>query len=67
MKSIEDLCFSLQEYIFTMLVKVGVCAMARCGQEGVLFIGGLWCNLRLQQMLTGIADYPVSMAICKVE
>ena len=46
-----DLCYSLQETLFAMLVEVTERAMAHCGSEGVLVVGGVGCNLRLQQML----------------
>jgi N6-L-threonylcarbamoyladenine synthase len=47
----EDLCFSLQETVFSMLVEVTERAMAHCGQKEVLIVGGVGCNLRLQQMM----------------
>lgn len=45
--SIEDLCYSLQETIFSMLVEVTERAMAHCGSNEVLLVGGVGCNLRL--------------------
>jgi N6-L-threonylcarbamoyladenine synthase len=47
----EDLCFSLQETVFSMLVEVTERAMAHCGQKEVLIVGGVGCNLRLQEMM----------------
>lgn len=47
----EDLCFSLQETIFGMLVETTERAMAHCGSEEVLIVGGVGCNERLQQMM----------------
>ncbi|KAK2702591.1 probable tRNA N6-adenosine threonylcarbamoyltransferase isoform X1 [Artemia franciscana] len=47
----EDLCFSLQETIFAMLVETTERAMAHCGSEEVLICGGVGCNLRLQEMM----------------
>lgn len=47
----EDLCFSLQETIFSMLVEITERAMAHCGQKEVLIVGGVGCNLRLQEMM----------------
>jgi len=44
----EDLCYSLQETIFSMLVEVTERAMAHCGSTEVLLVGGVGCNLRLQ-------------------
>ena len=46
-----DLCFSLQETLFAMLVEITERAMAHCGQNQVLIVGGVGCNIRLQQMM----------------
>ena len=46
-----DLCFSLQETLFAMLVEITERAMAHCGQKEVLIVGGVGCNKRLQQMM----------------
>ena len=43
-----DLCFSLQETIFAMLVEVTERAMAHCAAPDVLIVGGVGCNMRLQ-------------------
>lgn len=47
----EDLCFSLQETVFSMLVETTERAMAHCGSEEVLIVGGVGCNERLQEMM----------------
>ncbi|KAL8754795.1 MAG: hypothetical protein Q9199_004095 [Rusavskia elegans] len=47
----EDLCFSLQETIFAMLVEITERAMAHVGSHQVLIVGGVGCNERLQQMM----------------
>lgn len=47
----EDLCFSLQETVFAMLVETAERAMAHCNATEVLIVGGVGCNLRLQQMV----------------
>lgn len=47
-----DLCFSLQETLFAMLVEITERAMAHCGQREVLIVGGVGCNKRLQQMMS---------------
>ena len=52
----EDLCYSLQETIFAMLVEVTERAMAHCGSTEVLLVGGVGCNLRLQQMMQIMAS-----------
>jgi len=46
-----DLCFSLQETIFAMLVEITERAMAHVGAPDVLIVGGVGCNLRLQEMM----------------
>lgn len=46
-----DLCFSLQETIFAMLIETTERAMAHCGQSEVLIVGGVGCNERLQEMM----------------
>ncbi|GAB9468286.1 hypothetical protein Gpo141_00005606 [Globisporangium polare] len=46
-----DLCYSLQETIFAMLVEITERAMAHCGQSEVLIVGGVGCNMRLQDMM----------------
>ncbi|XP_074145241.1 tRNA N6-adenosine threonylcarbamoyltransferase [Sminthopsis crassicaudata] len=47
----EDLCFSLQETVFAMLVEITERAMAHCGSQEVLIVGGVGCNMRLQEMM----------------
>ncbi|KAG5186234.1 putative O-sialoglycoprotein endopeptidase [Tribonema minus] len=46
-----DLCYSLQETLFAMLVEITERAMAHCGQDTVLIVGGVGCNKRLQAMM----------------
>lgn len=52
----EDLCFSLQETIFAMLVETTERAMAHTGSNEVLIVGGVGCNLRLQEMMQLMAQ-----------
>ncbi|KJE91273.1 O-sialoglycoprotein endopeptidase [Capsaspora owczarzaki ATCC 30864] len=47
----EDLCFSLQETSFAMLVETTERAMAHTGATEVLIVGGVGCNKRLQEMM----------------
>uniref|UniRef100_F7C4W2 N(6)-L-threonylcarbamoyladenine synthase n=1 Tax=Equus caballus TaxID=9796 RepID=F7C4W2_HORSE len=47
----EDLCFSLQETVFAMLVEITERAMAHCGSQEALIVGGVGCNMRLQEMM----------------
>mmetsp|Transcript_44320 Transcript_44320/g.70882 ORF Transcript_44320/g.70882 Transcript_44320/m.70882 type:complete len:257 (-) Transcript_44320:874-1644(-) len=46
-----DLCFSLQETIFAMLVEITERALAHVRAEEVLIVGGVGCNKRLQDMM----------------
>ncbi|KAL0272536.1 UNVERIFIED_CONTAM: hypothetical protein PYX00_005468 [Menopon gallinae] len=47
----EDMCYSLQETVFAMLVEATERAMAHCGSAEVLLVGGVGCNERLQEMM----------------
>ena len=47
----EDLCFSMQETCFAMLIEVTERALAHCEKEEVLLIGGVAANKRFSQML----------------
>lgn len=51
----EDLCFSLQETVFAMLVEITERAMAHVGSAQVLIVGGVGCNERLQEMMALMA------------
>jgi len=46
----EDLCFSLQETVFSMIVETAERAMAHTGKKELLLGGGVACNTRLQEM-----------------
>uniref|UniRef100_A0A8R1E5K9 N(6)-L-threonylcarbamoyladenine synthase n=1 Tax=Caenorhabditis japonica TaxID=281687 RepID=A0A8R1E5K9_CAEJA len=45
-----DLCFSLQETVFAMLIEITERAMAHTASQELLIVGGVGCNLRLQEM-----------------
>ncbi|XP_012284992.1 probable tRNA N6-adenosine threonylcarbamoyltransferase [Orussus abietinus] len=47
----EDLCFSLQETVFAMLIEITERAMAHTGSSEVLIVGGVGCNEKLQNMM----------------
>lgn len=40
----QDLCFSLQETVFAMLVEITERAMAHIGSKEVLIVGGVGCK-----------------------
>lgn len=41
-----DLCFSLQETVFSMLVEITERAMAHIGSKEVLIVGGVGCQFK---------------------
>ena len=47
----EQLCFSVQETIFAMLIEITEWVMAHIGSAEVLIVGGVGCNKRLQEMM----------------
>lgn len=49
--TVEDICFSVQETIFSMLVEGTERCMSFVGSKEVLIVGGVGCNLRLQEMM----------------
>ncbi len=49
--SVEDLCYSLQETCYAMLVEVTERAMAHTGKSEVLVVGGVAASQRLKEML----------------
>jgi len=51
-----ELCYSLQETVFAMLVEITERAMAHTGADTVLIVGGVGCNVRLQQMMQSMAQ-----------
>jgi len=63
----EDLCFSLQETCFAMLIEVAERALAHCEKKEVLLIGGVAANRRFSVMLDsmcksrGVKAYTVPM------
>lgn len=50
-QTINDICFSLQETIFSMLVEITERAMSFNNSTEVLIVGGVGCNKRLQEMM----------------
>ncbi len=53
---LEDLCFSIQETVFAMLVEVCERAIAHTGKKQVVLGGGVGCNKRLKEMLKKMCD-----------
>ncbi len=52
----EDLCYSLQETVFAMLVEVAERALAHTGKQELLLGGGVACNTRLQDMCRAMCE-----------
>lgn len=51
-QSIPNFCYALQEIVFAMLVETTERALAHIGSQEVLIVGGVGCNVRLQQMMS---------------
>jgi N6-L-threonylcarbamoyladenine synthase len=51
-----DICHSLQETVFAMLVEITERAMAHVSATEVLIVGGVGCNERLQDMMGLMAE-----------
>jgi N6-L-threonylcarbamoyladenine synthase/protein kinase Bud32 len=62
---VEDLCFSLQETVFSMLTEITERAIAHTEKTELLLTGGVAANRRLQTMLNIIADEH-NARFCKV-
>jgi universal protein Kae1 len=54
--TLEDLCYSLQEYAFSMVTEVTERALAHTEKKEVLLTGGVAANKRLQSMINDIAE-----------
>jgi N6-L-threonylcarbamoyladenine synthase/protein kinase Bud32 len=53
---LEDLCYSIQEYAFSMVTEVTERALAHTEKKEVLLTGGVAANKRLQSMIKTIAE-----------
>jgi len=49
-EKLNDICFSLQETAFSMLVEVSERAMAHCNKKELVLAGGVAANKRLREM-----------------
>lgn len=54
--SVEDICFSIQEVVFSMLTEITERVMSHVGSKEILLVGGVGCNERLQKMLSIMCD-----------
>jgi len=55
-ESIEDVCYSLQETAFSMLVEVTERAIAHANKREVMLCGGVAANSRLREMLSIMSE-----------
>ena len=62
----EDLCYSLQETIFAMLVETTERAMAHRNSKEVKLVGGVAYNERLQEMI-GIMAKERGAEVCTMD
>jgi universal protein Kae1 len=53
---LEDICYSLQEVVFSMLTEVTERALAHTEKNEVVLTGGVGANKRLQSMIKAMAD-----------
>jgi N6-L-threonylcarbamoyladenine synthase len=60
----EDLCYSVQETIFAMLVEVTERAMAHTGKTEIILGGGVACNKRLQEMCKIMCEERNAQSYC---
>lgn len=49
-QKVEDICYSVQETAFAMLLEVAERAMAHCDKKELVLGGGVACNTRLKEM-----------------
>lgn len=55
-KSKEDVCFSVQEYSFAMLLEVLERGLHQTSKDEILLAGGVAKNLRLKEMLSSLSS-----------
>ncbi len=60
----EDLCYSVQEHVFAMLVEVTERALAHTGKKEIVLGGGVACNKRLQEMSRIMCEERGAMSFC---
>jgi len=60
----EDICYSVQETVFAMLVEITERALAHTGKKEVILGGGVACNKRLQEMLNMMCKERGAKAYC---
>lgn len=53
---VNSICFSLQETVFSILCEATERCMAYTSNNNILIVGGVGCNLRLQEMIQKMAE-----------
>ena len=53
---LADICYSVQETAFAMLVEIAERALAHTGKQSLVLGGGVACNARLQAMCKAMCD-----------
>jgi len=53
---IEDICYSIQEIVFSMVTEVTERALAHTEKKEILLTGGVAANKRLQSMIRAVAE-----------
>ncbi|MBS3135939.1 tRNA (adenosine(37)-N6)-threonylcarbamoyltransferase complex transferase subunit TsaD [Candidatus Woesearchaeota archaeon] len=60
----EDICYSVQETVFAMLVEAAERAMSHTGKNELLLGGGVACNKRLRNMCTSMCKQRKAKCYC---
>lgn len=60
----QDLCFSLQETVFAMLVEITERAMAHIGSKEVLIVGGVGCKFHVKLCSTTLSASVLTEPSC---
>ncbi len=55
-EKLEDICYSLQEYAFSMLTEITERALAHTNKGEVMLVGGVAANNRLREMLKEMCE-----------
>ncbi|HET7404793.1 MAG TPA: KEOPS complex N(6)-L-threonylcarbamoyladenine synthase Kae1 [Candidatus Bathyarchaeia archaeon] len=67
-KSLEDVCYSLQETAFSMLAEAVERSLVQTRRSEVLLAGGVAANSRLKEMIRSVAeDHGASFHPCPIE
>eukprot|EP00915_Cephaloidophora_sp_WS-2016_P003219 GHVH01004339.1.p1 GENE.GHVH01004339.1~~GHVH01004339.1.p1 ORF type:complete len:389 (+),score=25.29 GHVH01004339.1:46-1212(+) len=65
--SVANICYSLQEVMFSMLIEVTERVMAATGSNSILLVGGVGCNLDLQNKMKAMCSERVHSFVCAMD